>query len=305
MVEIGQVIQKKTIFKFCQFILLIGNYFPLEKSEALLNTLKPIHLRMLCAKFGLKLARWFWRRFQISSMFVRYFCYYLPLEKGVAFHLNDLESLSPKNALYQVKLVPWFWRRTFFKLCPCILLFCDYPPLKNLLVLHLNKLESPSPKDALSLVWLKLAQWFWRSRFLNFLNAFLLFHHYLPLEKGVALHLTNFHQFHPTMLRAKFGWNWPVVLEKKFLKNFINVLLLLSPLGKERGGLFYQTWIPFSQGYFVPSLVEIGPVVLDRRFKCNKRPMGHIAHLRNQFKSISTYIYIITLIKRRKKLTLW
>ena len=35
--------------------------------------------------------------------------------------------------------------------------------------------------------------------------------------------------------------------------------------------------------------------------KHNKRPMGHIAHLRKQFKSINTYDYIITLIKRRKK----
>ena len=33
----------------------------------------------------------------------------------------------------------------------------------------------------------------------------------------------------------------------------------------------------------------------------SKRPMGHIAHLRKQFKSINTYDYIITLIKRRKK----
>ena len=33
----------------------------------------------------------------------------------------------------------------------------------------------------------------------------------------------------------------------------------------------------------------------------NKRPMSHIAHLRKQFKSINTYDYIITLIKRRKK----
>ena len=33
----------------------------------------------------------------------------------------------------------------------------------------------------------------------------------------------------------------------------------------------------------------------------NKRPMGHIAHLRKEFKSINTYDYIITLIKRRKK----
>ena len=39
--------------------------------------------------------------------------------------------------------------------------------------------------------------------------------------------------------------------------------------------------------------------------KMNKRPMGHITHLRKQFKSINTYDYIITLIKRRKKNTLF
>ena len=32
----------------------------------------------------------------------------------------------------------------------------------------------------------------------------------------------------------------------------------------------------------------------------NKRPMGQIAHLIKQFKSINTYDFIITLIKRRK-----
>ena len=32
----------------------------------------------------------------------------------------------------------------------------------------------------------------------------------------------------------------------------------------------------------------------------DKRPMGHIAHLRKMFKSINTYDYIITLINRRK-----
>ena len=59
------------------------------------------------------------------------------------------------------------------------------------MVLHLNKLESSSPKDALCQVWLKLAQWFWRRRFLNFLNVFSLFRNYLPLEKGGALHLNK------------------------------------------------------------------------------------------------------------------
>ena len=51
------------------------------------------------------------------------------------------------------------------------------------MVLHL--------KDALCQVWLKLAQWFWRRRFLNFVNVFSLFPNYLPFEKGGALHLNK------------------------------------------------------------------------------------------------------------------
>ena len=43
-------------------------------------------------------------------------------------------------------------------------------------------------------------------------------------------------------------------------------------------------------------------------WKSNKRPMGHIAHLRKQFKSINTYDNIITLFNKRRKnqsFTLW
>ena len=60
------------------------------------------------------------------------------------------------------------------------------------MALHLNKLESSLPKDALCQVWLKLALWFLRRRFLKFVNIFSLFPYYLPLEKGVALHLNKF-----------------------------------------------------------------------------------------------------------------
>ena len=59
------------------------------------------------------------------------------------------------------------------------------------MVLHLKKLESPSPNDALCQVRLKLAQWFWRRRFFNFVNVFSLFRNYLPLEKGGALYLNK------------------------------------------------------------------------------------------------------------------
>ena len=64
-------------------------------------------------------------------------------------------------------------------------------PLKKGGALHLNKIESPSLKDALWKVWLELAQWFWRRRFLNFVNVFSLFHTYLPWKKGGPFFWTN------------------------------------------------------------------------------------------------------------------
>ena len=59
----------------------------------------------------------------------------------------------------------------------------------------------------------------------------------------------------------------PVVLEKKILKFrqcIFRYLVIISPLGKGRGPLFELTCIPFTQGCIVPSLVEIGPVVLEK-----------------------------------------
>ena len=43
------------------------------------------------------------------------FRYYLPLEKGVALHLNKFEFPPPKDALCKVwlKLAQWFWRRSW------------------------------------------------------------------------------------------------------------------------------------------------------------------------------------------------
>ena len=77
------------------------------------------------------------------------------------------------------------------------------------MALHWNKLESSPSKDALCHVLLKLAQWFWRKRFLNIFNIILLFQYYLPLEKGGAFHLNKLDPLHSRMLCAKFGLNWP------------------------------------------------------------------------------------------------
>ena len=69
--------------------------------------------------------------------------------------------------------------------------------------------ESPLPKNALCQIWVKLTQWFCRRRFFNFINVFLLFGRYLPLENGMALNLNEleFPSFKGSFF--KFGWNWP------------------------------------------------------------------------------------------------
>ena len=73
-----------------------------------------------------------------------------------------------------------------------------------------DKLDFPSTKDVSCRIRLKLAQLFLRKTFLNFINVFLLFRNYLPLEKDGTLHFgANLDSLHHRMLCAKFGWNWP------------------------------------------------------------------------------------------------
>ena len=60
-----------------------------------------------------------------------------------------------------------------------------------------------------------------------------------------------------------------VALEKTIFKcrQFLFPILLLCPLGKGLGLSFEQTWIPYTQGCFVPSLVENDHIVQDEIFE--------------------------------------
>jgi hypothetical protein len=101
------------------------------------------------------------------------------------------------------------------------LLFCDYLPLEKNNSLHLNNLESPPLKDDLCQVWLKLAQWFWRRRFLNDPTPFLHFCNYLPFEEDLALYFNNLEFPLPKdnlyQVSLKLAcWFW----RRRFLKKF-------------------------------------------------------------------------------------
>ena len=124
--------------------------------------------------------------------------------------------------------------------------------------LSLNKLIYPSLKDALYQVWLKLARWFWRRRFLNFVNAWIFtFSKLSPLEKSRAFHLNKL-KFHSP-------------LKDDLLKSSmcIHYFVITCPQ-KNQEPFIYRTSILFTKGWFVPSLIEICTVFLQKKiFKSN------------------------------------
>ena len=114
------------------------------------------------------------------------------------------------------------------------------------------------------------AKWFWSKRCLNFVNVFSLFRNYLPLEKSGALHLKkNIESLSPKNALCQVclklsQWFW----RRRFFK-FVNVFSLFrNNLPLEKSGALHlkkKQWIPFTQECFVPSLVEIGQMVLEKK----------------------------------------
>jgi hypothetical protein len=194
LIDSGLLVLEKKIFKKFQCILLFRYYLPLKKDIPLpLSKFESLLPKDDLYQVWLKLTQWFWRRrsFNDPTPFLQY-CDYLTFEEDLALYLYKLEFPLPKNNLYHVwlNLACWFWRR-FLNIFSAFSLFRYYIPLEKGYPLHLNKLESPSPKDDVYQVWLKLAQWFWRKRFLNDPIPFLHFCDYLPLEEELVLYLNE------------------------------------------------------------------------------------------------------------------
>ena len=90
---------------------------------------------------------------------------------------------------------------------------------------------------------------------------------------------TNLNPIHPRMLCAKFGWNWSSDSgEEDFLISsmYFRYFVIISPW--KRAG---PTWISFTRRCILPSLVEIGSVVL--------------------FKILSMYFYYLVIISPWKR----
>ena len=101
-------------------------------------------------------------------MYFRYFVIIFPWKRAgpIWRHLNPLHPRM-LCAKFGRKWLSGSGEEVFFKFRQCIFAIFYYLSLKMSGILILNKLESPSPKDALCQVWLKLAQWFWRRRWLS------------------------------------------------------------------------------------------------------------------------------------------
>ena len=69
--------------------------------------------------------------------------------------------------------------------------FVIISPWKKSRALHLNKLEFPSPKGCFVLSLVEIGSVVLEKKIFNFVNVFLLFCNYQPLEKGRALLLNK------------------------------------------------------------------------------------------------------------------
>ena len=109
----------------------------------------------------------------------------------------------------------------------------------------------------------------WEEDFLILSPYFLLFRNYLSLEKGRVLHLNKLESSSPKDALCQVWLKLAQWFLRRWFLHFVNLCSLFrNYLPMEKGGahLFEQTWIPFTLGCIVPSLVEIGRVVLDKKF---------------------------------------
>ena len=115
------------------------------------------------------------------------------------------------------------------------LLFGNNFPFEKGVALHLNKLKSSLPYDVLCQVWLKLAQWIRRRTFFSFVNVFLLFGNYLPLEKDGALYLYKHGTSSPKNAYCQVWLKLAMWFRRRYF-NSVNVFLQFGnypPMGKD------------------------------------------------------------------------
>ena len=150
---------------------------------------------------------------------------------------------------------------------------------RNFVIISPSKRVGPSfKKKTTKETWIPFTQWYLVPSFVEICPVVLkkiflcpLFRYYLCMEKGGALHLNNIESPSQKDNLAKLvyiaQWFW----RRRFFKmcHWFFFQNRYFPLWKGRRPSFEQTWIPFTQGHFVPSLVEICPLVQETMFFLN------------------------------------
>ena len=130
--------------------------------------------------------------FCISSMYSQFFLGISPLKMVEALPLSKLEFPSPVRSF--VEIAPVVLERRFF-----FINFVNEFPL------------------ALCQVWMILAMWFWRRRFLKILLMYFPYFVIISSWKRSGPFIwIKLGLIHPRMLCAKFGWNWAIGSGKDF-----------------------------------------------------------------------------------------
>ena len=105
---------------------------------------------------------------------------------------------------------------------------------------YLFKVESSSHKDALCQIWLKLVQWLWSRRLLNFISVFSQYRYFLPLKMSwplnkfesssrsccvdlASLKIVAAFKLLPSALTFRWLWNKRNQETKIIADNFINM----------------------------------------------------------------------------------
>ena len=139
------------------------------------------------------------------------------------------------------------------------------------MVLYLNKLEFPSLHPRMlcaNLGW----NWLSGSGKESFLISSMYFRYFIiisPWKRAGSFFEQTWIPFTKGCSVSSFVWIGPVVSDTnifKFLQMYFSYFVIISP-GKGCGPSFRQSWIPITQGCFVPCLVEIDPLVLEKIIK--------------------------------------
>jgi hypothetical protein len=88
-----------------------------------------------------------------------------------------------------------------------------------------------------------------------------------PLWRGLGPFMwTNLNFLHPRIICVKFNWIWPAGFGEDFFKilMYFYSFAIISPWRRVIS-FIWTTWIPTTEGWFMPSLVKISQVVLEKK----------------------------------------